>query len=274
MNNLVDLTSIIQLGGVVPLENINSGDVILFKTNNGEEKYGFVIVDENGRKQALASYEINTVERIISANGDDDYEYYVNQLNTKGYIEEPGAAAVPVPEIPIEIDNQLVVVCHCNPSSKNHHILYYYTKNFVRLRELGPTVKYVDPLCTFRGDTWENIKGLKKYVWGEHCPIFGIYSDTIGDILIEAYKILEVGGIVIFRVYNNGLEPHVISEITRSGFWTFDIVDKNSEKIPFLISKDKFEDKLNTHLAIFTKQEISQSKRPKIDEKQDQPIAP
>jgi len=267
MNNLVDLTSIIQFGGVVPLENTNSGDVILFKTNNGEEKYGIVIVDENGRKQALASYKIDTVERIISTNEDDDYDYYLDQLNTKGYIEESGAAAaVAVLEPPIEIDNQLVVVCHCNPLSGKHAVLHYYTKNLMRLRELGPTVRYVDPVCADQGDTWENIKGFKKYVWAEHCPVYSLIPGVIDNILMDAYRILEVGGMVIFRVFNKQHELDIDNAVS-SGLWTFDIVNKNSEKIPYLIGKINFLDRINTNLAIFTKLEISQSKRPKIDKK-------
>ena len=127
-----------------------------------------------------------------------------------------------------EIDTKLVIVCHCSKPVNNSHKQLYYVLKYEKLslqtdeayvlnEDIIPLgninkVSYVnedDKLCP-KTDNWVNIAdNSKTYVWGVHCPIYWTLLEdasnsehrcniALTDILVNAYKVLENDGKVIF----------------------------------------------------------------------------
>jgi len=117
-------------------------------------------------------------------------------------------------------DSSLVISCHC---PEKHAPLFHMSKTRKQGRPVGPKATYVDPFsCPER--KWSLIKANSKtIVWGENCPVYtqltdGLYytkkgqvyewkddknnevgaSRKLFSILNESYRILKVGGKVIF----------------------------------------------------------------------------
>jgi len=170
-------------------------------------------------------------------------------------------------EVP-DLDEKLVVVCHCKIHPKLHTVKYKNEGNIYPLgflyRQLGPSVTYVDPLC--EGNTWDKIEASsKKYVWAFNCPVYpaiegglekDMYTDTLLSILDESYRVLEPGGYLIFGLYYDPSEK-ALDTFKILNKWTIKILPASE----FLFNLGK-EGDIKQRLLIFTKvQEGGKRKR-------------
>jgi len=180
----------------------------------------------------------------------------------------------------LEIDNELVIVCHCS-DTEIHPQMQYITDEDTPIKDVAKKVPYVDPEC---GESWGSINdNSKTYIWGMHCPIMldhifhdktlkqknnnesnnnnnYLYSNkgVLVDIINNAERVLKPNGMVIFTTdskkslmmeYNRKLKRENPFRIK----WKMKII--NRSEFPFYVcyyDKELGKFQSDERLAIFT----------------------
>ena len=197
-----------------------------------------------------------------------------------------------------EINEQLVIVCHCSTPVKDEHKQLYYVLKYNKfdvntndalvengdIIPLGNKVSYVneDDIQCPKTDKWRVIAdNSKTYVWGVHCPIFETLlkdatnreshgNKTLTDILLNAYRVLIHDGEVIFNCpiitnkcvqYNTETDVEFVKRVYS---YSVLIISKNMKA--FMKSDDRISSKYrlsiqNTKKLVFL---IGQYNSPKI----------
>jgi hypothetical protein len=172
-------------------------------------------------------------------------------------------------------ENELVVVCHC---LQTHGPLYYVNTNGdITNKALGKSVEYIDPIAC-PDNKWSNIKSnSKRYVYGINCPIYYLFSqdnkypeinatpeflEILENILSESYRVLKVGGCVIFPTWRSKMNKDKIKQSKLLDFvyghYDVNIIDAKTFKFN-LSTKISPKKKINEKdsILLFTKIEPS-----------------
>jgi hypothetical protein len=138
----------------------------------------------------------------------------------------------------------ILVACHC---SKYAQLYVVYPDN---TNEILSNVDYADPEC--EDASWSRIpNNSKTQVWLEHCSIlYAITSDTdlsysfspdtdfLRELLNESYRVLKVGGRVIFKIKNSdkNSDDNKFKHIAQySDLYTLQIISSKNQ--PVLLQK-------------------------------------